>query len=634
MKHRLLWIAVPLLLATVGFVGWRAFGSRWPGRAVSPATIAEVTLGALPEGGVALDVPLVSADLRHVALRMRRGDAEHVWFDGDLGRAYPRVRSLTLTRDERQVAYLARRDKQQAVVIGTREGAWYDRIAYLSKWQSPDAPEARDRGIPYVLDGAHYAYVARKGRDTLVIIDGKPGPAFDSIGGRWATEDRYSGVQISPDGQHVGYVGYRGRKACLMVDGVQQAGWYEGAVLQLDDNREDDDEPFVPAKARYAAMVQVGGVWSLVVNGEEHAGRTRNRPTLYTVPADGGIAYAHTTTEDQGTRFVFRGQAHGPYRAIDGGPFFSPDGRHFALVTGEVPPGMPNVRQCRLVVDGVPGPIYDRIYLAEASADGKHWAYYARRDGKTYFVVDGQERPARGGTPNVITFSPDGNRVAYVAWYHKPRDRGSVVIDDVEGPIINAEIKWLSFTPDGLHVVYVATEEGEHKEILRKRVYLDHVAGPTFAQVHDPVLAPRGARSAYIGEWTDGTRTVVLDGVPGAPYAEVAGLRFSDDGARALYIATRAAGGQCVVLNGREGPWYDEVRAALFSPDSRHVAAAVRQGASWQVLLDGQPLATFDDPTDAPLREVYRHLKYTDADTLVTLGMRERAMVRVELRGQ
>jgi hypothetical protein len=63
-----------------------------------------------------------------------------------------------------------------------------------------------------------------------------------------------------------------------------------------------------------------------------------------------------------------------------------------------------------------------------------------------------------------------------------------------------------------------------------------------------------------------------------------------------------------VVVDGRPGPEFEEGEtrgapvvaggAAVFSPDSQHVAYAARQGATWLVIVDGQPRAACDGVLD------------------------------------
>ena len=51
-------------------------------------------------------------------------------------------------------------------------------------------------------DSQHVAYAAQQGDKCFVVVDGKPGPAYDGIG--------ESSLVFSPDSQHVAYAAHQG----------------------------------------------------------------------------------------------------------------------------------------------------------------------------------------------------------------------------------------------------------------------------------------------------------------------------------------------------------------------------------------------------------------------------------------
>jgi hypothetical protein len=71
-----------------------------------------------------------------------------------------------------------------------------------------------------------------------------------------------------------------------------------------------------------------------------------------------------------------------------------------------------------MVVDAEPGPVYDGVGrdTGRFSADGRHYAYVASRNGLQFVVLDGIEgKPYDGITEGSLHFSPDGGYLVYSA---------------------------------------------------------------------------------------------------------------------------------------------------------------------------------------------------------------------------
>ena len=145
---------------------------------------------------------------------------------------------------------------------------------------------------------------------------------------------------------------------------------------------------------------------------------------------------------------------------------FSPDGRRLGITVqsfaggatrpadaGEAGPGGPRPpAQWQAVIDGKEGPVYDGISQLLFSADSRHVAYVAGRQGRQVLVVDGADGPLLDGV-GVFVFSPDGSRFAYAA--QQGQDRWLMVDHK---PCAPAGL--FAFSPDGRHICH-AVSRGE-----------------------------------------------------------------------------------------------------------------------------------------------------------------------------
>ena len=288
----------------------------------------------------------------------------------------------------------------------------------------------------------------------------------------------------------------------------------------------------------------------------------------------------------------------------------------------------------RLVVNGTPGPPFDRLESVASfevigeeepepfrlgdclytGDDQSRFAYVARR-GDRFFVGTGlEEGPEFERILSSPTFSPDCRQMAYAA-----------LVDGVERLVLDGRVVTefqgtgdVIFSPKGDRVAYTAFR-GERPDVF---VVLDGVAGPAFDLCPIMVFSPDGTRFAYVGRRYSGptedlsamTEVLVLDGEPGPEFSEISGgmygshivdLRFtpggsgeapeldrvvfSPDGRRIAYIARRGDV-STLVLDGTLGPFSVLVAAPVFSPDSKRVAYVIRRGRAekYEVVVDGE----------------------------------------------
>jgi Tol biopolymer transport system component len=156
---------------------------------------------------------VVSADGKRVAHAARRGDAN--WFaviDGAEGPVYNRIANGTplFSPDGKRVVYAAQKGQKWVAVLDGQAGPEYDFVA-----------------MPvFSPDGKHLAYVAAIGATVwgeqgkwFVVMDGQPGPERDEI--------RKDALVFSAAGGHIAYAARKGRDSMVMIDGN---GWRAGAV--------------------------------------------------------------------------------------------------------------------------------------------------------------------------------------------------------------------------------------------------------------------------------------------------------------------------------------------------------------------------------------------------------------------
>jgi hypothetical protein len=415
------------------------------------------------------------------------------------------------------------------------------------------------------------------------------------------------GLAMSPDGRHVAWGRHQGSTGRLVVDGTPSRTC--GDLLQA--------------------------------------------PCFATAPGSGLYAYV---AQRDGLQVVVWGrvggkevESRGYLRVSD--IVFSADGEHLAwLVSGDDwMLGAPGDRETFVVVDGLEGPSYARVWDLAISPHGDRVAYGAGAERpapaagsgtsvpagappgswRCVMVIDGREGPSCGHVTRPI-FSPDGRRLAYTAY----RDRRQfLVVDGVEGPAYKAvNYERTVFSPDGRRVAYGA-QRGDESLLV-----LDGVEGPAFRGAGKsfgfggPVFSPDSRRVAYVAR--RGEKWVpVVDGVAGTSYAGVWGLQFSPDSRRLVYTASRRARNPLqpfVVLDGTPQRRYAEVSVRIFSPDSQHLAyAGRRRDGHWQVIVDGQEavdLGAVENGT--PL------LAFTAPDSLAVVCVRQGNLQRVVVEMQ
>jgi hypothetical protein len=298
-------------------------------------------------------------------------------------------------------------------------------------------------------DGTRAAYVGRRGKDYVVVVDGKEGPPFDIIGGlRFSADNRrfaYAGANV-----HQGF-GSQRASGRVVVDGVAGPE-FEGRQIGS----------LVKAALEGVDRLVVGYLSGL--QSELHG---VSSPAFG--PDGSRVAYAARTGRDAST-VVVDGTPGGVYESVMAGPVFARDGRLAWMARlGDARTVVVNdERIARIVQDGT-----DFIDEFLVTPNGEHvvsvsvnggtlFEHGETRRARRRVYVDGVSHPVYDAHfLGALGFSPDGAHMTYVVGRASDgtRDRSFVVLDGVPGTGYDVIFHPVRFEPDGLTIRYTARSD-------------------------------------------------------------------------------------------------------------------------------------------------------------------------------
>lgn len=329
------------------------------------------------------------------------------FFIGDL----PGIKSISLSRDGRHVAFCARQDDDWVVVRDGKPGK-----AYKSLW-----------GPVLSEDGEHLVYAAQVPGGWRVVRDGVEGKLYEKVGP----------PVISADGLHVAHAARAEGKEMLVRDGAEgrayesldaPPGGVGGLVAKLFFSSMVPTWPVFSGDGRLAYMAKQAGKWHVVVEGvESEAFEDVNDPLF----SPDGKRLAYAAKKGNSWSVLVDGQAYGPFKdEVTTRLGFSADSRHIAFVAKVE--GKEEV-----FVDGRKLGRHDEVSLPVFSPDGLHVAYTAKSHGKWTVTLDGvAQGPYVWVEAQRPVFSPDGSHLAFQAaerrWMADDR-KVRIVVDGVDG---------------------------------------------------------------------------------------------------------------------------------------------------------------------------------------------------------
>jgi DNA-binding beta-propeller fold protein YncE len=394
-----------------------------------------------PYDGIAPQGIVFSPDGKRYAFAALSGDKNLVVLDGEEGPLFDAVVGLKFSAHGQHAVYMAIRDLKRYTVIDTTPYGPFDDLRPMSGQPSPENPMIDVFEIS--SDGSRVGFVAKRGEDWYVFVDGVESGPFQGC----------AGLALSPEGSRVAYLATRGEGWFMMVDGEEHTG---KSVQSLS---------FSPDGKRLASILKRGNKRLALIDGIEGKEYDRIEEPGIRFSSDG----QHTTyiADLAGERLVVTdGVESPPFRRIGKTPLsFVPNGTQamYSVRRGE---------NEAMVIGGKEGAPMKSIRTLTFSRDGARHAYAAEKEeGHWIVVVDGVEYGPGGKLEpenpryfqslgkHTPLFSPDGKHVAWVG----VRDTGWVaVVDGKESPAYNLVMRsTLDFSPDGQHFAFVGARDGK-----------------------------------------------------------------------------------------------------------------------------------------------------------------------------
>lgn len=413
-----------------------------------------------------------------------------------------------------------------------------------------DPMKVDGRTLVVAPGGAHVAWQETGERGPEWVVDGKAGTGHASVGP----------FVFSADGRHWAHLARTADASVLVWDGkdvpLAALAPAEGTIR------------FVPGGGSVAFVARLAGEAApgrtvVVLDGTPGPAFDDVRVETLVFSAD-GKRHAYVAVDGESEVVVVDGKPGAPQpRGALGAPRFSADGTRVAWELKKP--------EARIVVDGVPGPVFEAVTPPVFAPQGARMWHVGIRARRPLVVVDGKEDP-----PMIDLAAP--------------------------GPVWSA---------DGQHLGYAAMKADG------KRIVIDGRDGQVFKRIEAGSLrfSPDGKRHAY---WVgNGPKPLwVVDGAAQAEVDQVGkgeSFAFSPDSKRFAYRAQRR--GKWVVVTGEaaaaaapptplhEGPELDTLGAVtpVFTPDSAHVVYHAIVKGSWHLFVDHQPGPAFDGFVDGTL---------------------------------
>ena len=435
------------------------------------------------------------------------------------------------------VVYEARRGKKSLLVVNGSVQGEYDRIAMPMRIRVSTANNASTRMEPVSsADGKLWSCVAtRGGHDVLVSVPQRESAEFDQIGE----------VVYGPRGSTRAFPARTGRRWSVVVEGVRGPEHDEIRHLTLGPSGE----------AAYAG--RLGRRWALVYKGK----RGPEFDDVENVVLGPGAHVAYSARIGKQHRMVMD-EREGELFDVVRDPTFATDGRLAYVAIRE--------KKAYLIVDGkMLGPQTD--VTTPAFTRSGELVFAAKMDKSWRMVVGKDEGPTfdKIGPPasTEATFSTAGGLQNKKPVLRSEHSMGVWVIHGVL-TLGNA----LSFV-QGADVIYVGTQRGDGGE--RSSLVVGGNIGPVFGNSWGVSLQEGSLKEGYAVEHGDRWQ-IVSKGVGGPSFDSVHSLLIGAGGTP-VYVAQQEKK-WFVVAGDRRGPPCDEIWLYGFDAEGRRVVYGALEG--------------------------------------------------------
>lgn len=340
---------------------------------------------------------------------------------------YEPVTPPRFSPDGKRIVYLARLEEKRFVV----EGDHSQPLADVILWDQ----------LVFTSDSAVMAYPAFDGQYWRMVIDGDPGPNWDSFVTPPLTAER---------GQRVVYVALKDGRYHV-VDRHTPAP-RNMADRSVGGFRLIDRNPVLSADGDFFVYWALGDdlVWRLYQNHVHVPGYDADRPGQV-VLSDDGQTMAAILKRGPYWYVVQNGQLSEPYTAIGNNSLvLSPDASRLAYAVKK-PQGW------AVIENDVEHPAYTTIAANSLrfSPDSQRFVYAALTHGQWSVILDGKaQQPFNKIATRTLAFSPNSQKLVYIGY---SAGTAHVVLDgDVVGGYDYAD--QLTFSPDSEHLVWLASD--------------------------------------------------------------------------------------------------------------------------------------------------------------------------------
>lgn len=470
-----------------------------------------------------------SMDSEHLAYRAMRGRKWFMVVDGKEGPEFLDMHDPVFSLDSKHLAYRALTTENKCVVVLDGEA----RPAELEGVKGSCFSHWRSSGLSFSPDGQRFAYQFSRGHNKwAMMVDGKEGIEFQEI----------RDPLFSPDGQHVAYRAQKGRDKWVMVlDGLPDP---EFAYVE-------EKWTFSSDGKHLAYKAKTGSnKWVVVLDGQPGPEFEKIPKGPFFSTAGSRLAYEvlegakNFVVEDgkpdpefDSVPFPFgKGEGHSPWGSSVRGFSFSPNGRHVSYIAR---------RGQKLVVsqDGQAGPEFPFILAGPVfSTDSQHAAYVGWEHDAISMVLDGKTEKKISVSEGKPLYTQSGRQTAVdrdTAWDNAGEVFGPLVplwpvffagelFTTMAAKSVNF-VEHMTFSPDGQRLAYVVGRgghifDGKEHSRAQRRVILDGREGRQYdvdALINLTFCSDSSHFAFEVHNADKGKSFVVLDGQEGKPYDEL-----------------------------------------------------------------------------------------------------------------